>query len=141
MLVAAALSAPNPGVVALAQVRFEDYAEPLVRRAAVLLELARGGLTAARAVELAAMTQELAESNANLVSEVAKIIENYERFDESSERYLLELRSRLQGDDWKDMRAVLDTLENSFRRRTSGLADRDVWRSLALPEGLLTGTG
>ncbi len=83
----------------------------------------------------------MAEPNGELLRETTRILENFERFDEASERYLLELRSRFDGDDWEGMRAVLDTLASSFRRRTSGLADRDVWRSLALPEGLLAVTG
>ncbi len=67
--------------------------------------------------------------------------DGFERFDQASQRYLLELRGRLQGDDREETRVVLDMLENSFRRRTSGLADRDVWRALALPEGLLAVSG
>ncbi len=141
MFAAAVLNNPDPEAAALTPVLFEDFAEPPVRRAALLLELARGGLSAARAAELAAATLEMAESEELLVRYASQILEDFERFDQASQRYLLELRGRVQGDDWKETRAVLDMLENSFLRRTSGLADRNVWHSLALPEGLSTVSG
>ncbi len=140
VLAAALLNSPDAKAVELPTVRFERFSESPVRGAALLLELARGGLTGARAAELASVTVELAKTNGILLWDATRILENHERFDESSRNYLLELHTRLSGDDWRGVRTVLDALENSFRRRSSGLADRGVWRSLALPKGLLAVT-
>ncbi len=92
MLAAAVLRTPDPEAVALTPVRFEDFAEPAVRRAALLIELARAGLSAARATELAAVTMEMAESHRVLGYDAARILEGFECFDQASQRYLLELR-------------------------------------------------
>ncbi len=137
MVAAALFNTPDTKAVELPAVRFEAFSESPVRGAAVLLELARGGLTGARAAELASVTVELAKTNGLLLWEAIRILDDLEHFDDSSRDYLLKLRTRLPTDDWRGTRAVLGALENCFRRGSSGLTDRDVWRSLALPEGLL----
>ncbi len=67
---------------------------------------------------------------------IAQVLGTFERFDEAWERYVLELGDLLQ-DAWMDKQHIYYMLENAFRRRTSGLGDRTVWRDLSLPAGLL----
>lgn len=128
----------------LPRVRFEHYDNPKIRWAAVVLELARGGIDLKRASELAEVTAVLASQEVATLDQCLPVLARYERFDEATDHYLVELQRHLSGAGWADRATPMTALNDSFRRRSSGVTELRVWRSLALPEKLLdlvTGAG
>lgn len=118
-------------------VRFEQYDNPRIRWAAVVLELIQEGLHRDRARELAAITATLRSLRAHTLQEAVTAISRYERFDEPTDYYLLELRRQLSDASWGEQLYIVNALNGSLRRRSSGVAELRVWRSLALPEKVL----
>lgn len=137
-LMAAAIDSKEaPDLSSAPAVRYENYDDPKIRWAAIVLELAQGNLRRHRATELAAETFQLCTQNERSLDEILPAIVRYERFDAATDHYLLELRRQLPGAGWHDNAGLIDALNDSLRRRRSGVADPSVWRSLALPPKLL----
>ena len=123
--------------VNLPRVQFEQYSDPKMRWAAVVLELMQGGFHAERARELAEMTTMLKSQGVANLTDALVVLARRERFDEAADHYLLELWRQLSDTKWMEQSQVINALNNALRRRSSGVAELGVWRDLALPEKLL----
>lgn len=121
----------------LPRVRFEQYDDPKIRWAAVVLELIQGGLHKERAHELAAITTMLKSQGVANLADALVALARSEQFDEATDHYLLELRRQLSDAKGVEQSQVVRALNNALRRRSSGVTDLGVWRALALPEKLL----
>jgi len=108
-----------------------------IRWAAVIVELARGGVQRERAGALATITAELESDGVAELAEVLAALTRYERFDEATDHYLLELQQQLSRAEWVEQGKLVAALNGSLRRRSSGVTELGVWHSLALPERLL----
>lgn len=118
-------------------VQFEQYDDPKIRWTAVVLELIQGGFHAERAHELAAITTMLKSQGVANLTDALTALARRERFDEATEHYLLELRRQLSDAKWMEQSQVVNALNNALRRRSSGVTELGIWRTLALPEKLL----
>jgi hypothetical protein len=121
----------------LPRVRFEQYDVPKIQWAAVVLELIQGSFLAERARELAAITATLKLQGLANLTEVLTALARSEQFDEATDHYLLELWRQLSDAKWVEQSQVVNALNNTLRRRSSGVTELRVWRALALPEKLL----
>jgi len=121
----------------LPRVRFEQYDDPKIRWAAVVLELIQGGLKKERAHELAAITTMLQSQGVGNLAHALDALSRSEQFDEITDHYLLELRRQLLDAQEGEQAQVIKALNNALRRRSSGVTKLGVWRDLALPEKLL----
>jgi hypothetical protein len=121
----------------LPRVQFEQYDDPKIRWAAVVLELIQGGFHAERAHELAAITTMLKSQGVANLTDALTALARRERFDEAAEHYLLELRRELSDAKWMEQLQVVNALNNALRRRSSEVTELRIWRALALPEKLL----
>jgi hypothetical protein len=121
----------------LPRVRFEQYDDPKIRWAAVILELIQGDLKKERAHELAAITTILKSQGVGKIAHALDALSRSEQFDETTDHYLLELRRQLLDAQEGEQAQVIRALNNALRRRSSGVTERGVWRGLALPEKLL----
>ncbi|MCA1850946.1 MAG: hypothetical protein LC647_00710, partial [Beggiatoa sp.] len=119
------------------QVFFERYEDPKIRWAAVILELARGGVRREGAGTLATITAKLESDGVAELAEVLAALARYERFDEATDHYLLELQRHLSRAEWLQRGKLVAALNGSLCRRSSGVTEPGVWRSLALPNRLL----
>jgi hypothetical protein len=137
MIAANLQQGPAPARRRLPVVRFEQYDDPKIRWAALLIELAREGFDRERAGELAATTGILRSLGVAVLWGALSVIARYERFDDATDHYLVELLRYLSGADWEDRSRCIVALNDSMRRRSSGVTERGIWRSLALPEKLL----
>ena len=142
-LIAQGLTAYPPSVAAkiesfdLPRVRFEQYDDPKIQWAAVVLELIQGGLKKERAHELAAITTILKSQGVGKIAHALDALSRSEQFDEPTDHYLLELRRQLMDAQEVEQAQVIRALNNALRRRSSGVTELGVWRALALPEKLL----
>jgi hypothetical protein len=118
-------------------VRAEDFDDPQARSAAVIVELAQGRLNRERAGQLAQITVELSRERPGIVYSLVRVVNRLEVLNDATYHFLLETSRLLDQDALGARAAVLDGLNAALRRRRSGLADRKVWRELALPERLL----
>jgi hypothetical protein len=142
-LIAQGFTAYPPSVAAkiesldLPRVRFEQYDNPKIQWAAVVLELIQGGLKKERAHELAAMTTILKSQGVGEIAHALDALSRSEQFDETTDHYLLELWRQLMDAQEGEQAQVIRALNNALRRRSSGVTELGVWRDLALPEKLL----
>lgn len=127
LLSAACQEDPQPSLASMPPFRFEDYREDSVQWAAIVVELARGQVTRARARELAERTARLGKSAR--VFEAVQVIGTSERPSEGTTWYLLELRARLGEDNAE----VMSGLSKCLRQRSSGVSYPAIWRALDLP--------
>ena len=79
----------------LPRVRFEQYDDPKIQWAAVVLELIQGGLKKERAHELAVITTILKSQGVGNLAHALDALSRSEQFDETTDHYLLELRRQL----------------------------------------------
>jgi hypothetical protein len=121
----------------LPRVRFEQYDDPKIRWAAVVLELIHGDLKKERAHELAVSTTILKSQGIGNLGRALAALSRSEQFDETTDYYLLELRRQLLDAQEVEQAQVVSALNNALRRRSSGVTQLGVWRALALPEKLL----
>ena len=121
----------------LPRVRFEQYDDPKIRWAAVVLELIQGDLKKERAHELAVSTTILKSQGVGNLAHALDALSRSEQFDETTDHYLLELRRQLLDAQEGEQAQVIRALNNALRRRSSGVTELGVWRALALPEKLL----
>jgi hypothetical protein len=117
-------------------VRFEQYDDPKIRWAAVVLELIHGGLKKERAYELAVSTTILKSQGIGNLGRALAALFRSEQFDETTDHYLLELRRQLLDAQEVEQAPIIGALNNALRRRSSGVTEREVWQGLALPEKL-----
>jgi hypothetical protein len=142
-LIAQGLTAYPPSVAAkiesldLPRVRFEQYDDPKIQWAAVVLELIQGGLKKERAHELAAMTTILKSQGVGKIAHALDALSRSVQFDETTDHYLLELWRQSMDAQEGEQEQVIRALNNALRRRSSGVTELGVWRALALPEKLL----
>jgi hypothetical protein len=120
--------------VHLPHVRFERYDDAPVRWAAIVIELMQESLDRDRATVLAAATSVLGPERFSRLGALMVALSRYERYDKPREHYLLELWRQLSDPTWDDQVVVMTALNESLRRRSSGVAESQVWRSLAFPE-------
>jgi hypothetical protein len=123
--------------LALPRVQFEQYDDPQIQWAAVVLELIQGGLKKERAHELAAITTILKSQGVGKIADALEALSRSEQFDATTDHYLLELRRQLLDAQEVEQAQVLRALNDALRRRSSGVTELGVWRALALPEKLL----
>jgi hypothetical protein len=121
----------------LPRVRFEQYDDPKIRWAAVVLELIHGDLKKERAHELAVGTTILKSQEIGNLAHALAALSRSEHFDETRDHYLLELRRQLLDAQEVEQAPIIGALNNALRRRSSGVTELGVWRALALPEKLL----
>ncbi len=121
----------------LPRVRFEQYDDPKIRWAAVVLELIQGDLKKERAHELAVSTTILKSQGVGNLAHALAALARSEQFDETTDYYLLEPRRQLLDAKEVEQAQVISALNNALRRRSSGVTELGVWRALALPEKLL----
>jgi len=121
----------------LPRVRFEQYDDPKIQWAAVVLELIQGALKKERAHELAAITTILKSQGVGDLAHALDALSRSEQFDETTDHYLLELRRQLLDTQEGEQAQIIGALNNALRRRSSGVTELGVWRALALPEKLL----
>jgi len=142
-LIAQGFTAYPPPVAAkiesldLPRVRFEQYDDPKIQWAAVVLELIQGGLKKERAHELAAMTTILKSQGVGKIAHALDALSRSVQFDETTDHYLLELWRQSMDAQEGEQEQVIRALNNALRRRSSGVTELGVWRALALPEKLL----
>ena len=121
----------------LPRVRFEQYDDPKIQWAAVVLELIQGDLKKERAHELAVSTTILKSQGVGNLAHALDAVSRSEQFDETTDHYLLELRRQLLDAQEVEQAPIISALNNALRRRSSGVTELGVWRALALPEKLL----
>lgn len=121
----------------LPRVRFEQYDDPKIQWAAVILELIRGDLKKERAYELAVSTTTLKSQGVGNLTPALATLSRSEQFDATTDYYLLELRRQLLDTQEGEQAQIIYALNNALRRRSSGVTKLEVWRGLALPEKLL----
>jgi hypothetical protein len=120
----------------LPRVQFEQYDDPKIRWAEVVLELIRGGLHKERARELAAITVMLKSQGVGNLADALAALTRSEQFDEATDHYLLELWLQLSDAKEVEQAQVVSALNNALRRQSSGVTELGVWRALSLPEKL-----
>jgi hypothetical protein len=121
----------------LPRVRFEQYDDPKIQWAAVVLELIRGDLKKERAYELAVTTTTLKSQGVGNLAPALATLSRSEQFDATTDYYLLELRRQLLDTQEGEQAQIIGALNNALRRRSSGVTKLEIWRALALPEKLL----
>jgi hypothetical protein len=121
----------------LPRVRFEQYDDPKIQWAAIILELIQGDLKKERAHELAVSTTILKSQGIGNLGRALAALSRSEQFDETTDHYLLELRRQLLDAQEVEQAPIIGALNNALRRRSSGVTELGVWRALALPEKLL----
>jgi hypothetical protein len=127
----------NPRTLQGFEIDAADFDDPDIRHAAIIVEVAQGQLTGARALDLATLTVELSHQRPEVVSDTLNIISRLDLFNDNVDIYLLKTLQLLGRDAWELRGSILSGLGDSLRRRRSDLSNPAIWRDLSLPERLL----
>ena len=116
--------------------RFDD---PSVKEAAIVVQLARVALTVEAANRLADVVCDLhaSDRSGTVVDRAVRALATRDGSNDATDQFLLKIWGTLATDDSDARDDVLDGLNDSLSRRTSGLDRPETWNRLALPAGLV----
>jgi hypothetical protein len=117
-------------------IQAEALTDPVIQRAALTIELSQG-VTDKRAGELAQVGVALSEKGLDAFEEISDTMIRQGLSDTVITNFLLTTYERLADKVVRDKASVIREMINILRRRKSTLAEGIIWRSLALPNGLL----
>jgi hypothetical protein len=124
-------------LTALPPIRYNEDENSNIGWAALVIELAQGALTSARTDELVRVAARMIAEKERRLYNLVEVLEHHERFNETIEKFFIELWLCLKEADWGGKAGVIYALSRSLPRRSSGVAEGEVWKSLQLPGRLL----
>jgi hypothetical protein len=112
----------------------DRYIEPQLREAAILVRLVQNTLNQSEGELLAESLCKLAENRPEVYDSCLTVIDQHNLTGSAIEAFLLEILEALPKQEWPTQTKVIQSLNNSLRRRTSRL--NEVWSELKLPHDL-----